>query len=483
MSIFGEHLRTLIDSNKINIYSFAKSVGLERTAMHKIMSGGRIPSQEYATKLIDALPLSPSERQNLLESYNISKIGEFRYRQRTQVKNLIESIAYIENGIKTSNNSSAASIPTLSETNFAATGHFAVNNLVKGVIEEAAENKNCQELDFVIPENYQFFYNELLAAYLLCPSLRIRHIIAFTKKVDFPESSNSNLTLLSHVLPFAFAPGFAYFPYYYFRNSPDTELTQSMPYFILTSSKKLVLIDSDFSKAALICDSDIVELYRNNYTVMLQQGKPLIKRFDSVFEVLGHYRSINHHADAPTHWVEPEPCIGPLVTDEIINKYIKHDLPHRAELITMVCMHYGILRENQLRNLNICTTNGLSQMVRTGYIYNAPSELMNPISRETMKELLITLRNRIEGKKVKVLFTNPSKFVLPSKTLLSVNRITGLNFIMHSSGTDLRAFFLSEDSINEAFVDFVESLEDAGLVYNENESLNALDKAINEMFS
>jgi plasmid maintenance system antidote protein VapI len=99
MSLFGEHLRVLIDSNKVNIYGLAKSAGIERTAIHKIISGDRIPSDDYANKLADAMPLSPEERQRFWDSYNISKIGKLKYSQRLQVKNLVESIAYIENGI------------------------------------------------------------------------------------------------------------------------------------------------------------------------------------------------------------------------------------------------------------------------------------------------------------------------------------------------------------------------------------------------
>ena len=99
MSLFGDHLRSLIDANKVNIYALAKSSGLERTAIHKIISGDRIPSEEYVQKLADVLPLSREEWQQLLESFSISKVGEFKYRQRLQVKDIIESITYIENAV------------------------------------------------------------------------------------------------------------------------------------------------------------------------------------------------------------------------------------------------------------------------------------------------------------------------------------------------------------------------------------------------
>jgi hypothetical protein len=33
MSLFGEHLRVLLDSNKVNIYGLAKSAGIERNGL------------------------------------------------------------------------------------------------------------------------------------------------------------------------------------------------------------------------------------------------------------------------------------------------------------------------------------------------------------------------------------------------------------------------------------------------------------------
>jgi transcriptional regulator with XRE-family HTH domain len=98
VSLFGEQLQTFIKSHEINIRSLTQKAGIERTAVHRIMTGERVPSEEYVSKLLDALPLSPAERQQFEESYHISQIGELKYRQRQQVKELIEAVAHIENG-------------------------------------------------------------------------------------------------------------------------------------------------------------------------------------------------------------------------------------------------------------------------------------------------------------------------------------------------------------------------------------------------
>ena len=485
MSLFGERLRALIDANKVNIYALAKSSGIERTAIHKIISGDRIPSEEYANKLAEILPLSPEERQQLLESFNISKVGEFKYRQRLQVKDIIESISYIENAVSVNISSvRAINSPPLLDANTTAIGHFAVNNLIKSVIEETISTAGNQEIDFVISENYKYFYDELLANYLRHPQLQIRHIVAFTKQTDFLNNSNRNLSLLSHVLPFAFAPGTAYFPYYYYGVSYSSELTQAMPYFILTSQDRLVLVNKDFNKAVYISDTDIVALYRESFNVMLEQSKPLIKRLNSTFDFIIHINEIGSPDDTQFYWIEPEPCISLIITDEIISEYLRHDVPDRENMHSLLRSHCEHFRNSHFQIINACTTEGLYRVINSGYVYNIPSELMTPFSRETMKKLLEILINKSKDEtgNVKLRFVNPSKISVPKKTFIGISKKTGVNLIMHSKAlTAGRAICILEDSIDEAFWDFAESLEDSAITYNADDSLTMLSSIIYEL--
>ena len=480
MSLFGEHLKTIIDTNKINIYGLAKSAGLERTFIHKIMSDGRIPSDEYVSRLADALPLTPEERLRLMESFNVSKIGEFKHRQRIQVKDLIESMAHIESEDRAVHCGGVIGNSLLSDTNTTAIGGFAVNNLVKSAIEETIGCEGRQELDFVIPESYQYFYHELLVSFVRHPQMQIRHIVAFSKKIDFIQKTNRNLDLLSLVLPFAFVPGTGYCPYYFYRASNDAELTQAMPYFVLTPTDKLVLISKEFNKAVLICDGGIVSLYRDSFKAMLEQATPLMRRLNSIFEVLNHYIDTDiTDTGEPYHMIEPEPCIGQFATDELWNQHVRQEIENRETLVGLFLKHLGLLRKNQLRTINACTTDGLSRIISTGHTYYAPQELIEPFSRDSLKEILVAMRESIAGGKAKVLFTNPSKIAVPSKTILSINKKMGINIVMHKdNSSDFRAVYFSEDSINEAFVDFVESIEGSGLVYTEADSLTTLDSVI-----
>ena len=90
---------------------------------------------------------------------------------------------------------------------------------------------------------------------------------------------------------------------------------------------------------------------------------------------------------------------------------------------------------------------------------------------------------RIKDKKVKFLLANPSKITIPKKTLISINGQGGVSFILHKDGDrpDFKAICVNEDSIYEAFTDFVESIEDSGLTYSPDDSLVILSDMISEI--
>jgi len=479
MSLFGECLRELVLDNQVNVYGFAKTAKIERTLLHKIMSGARLPSTDYLSLLVDALPISPQERQRLLKCYDISKVGEFKYNQRIQVKSIIESIAAIEDGLEIPPGLPATGFSFDSASSTTVTGHFAVNNLIKALIEEAVSNSR-QEVDFVIPESYLFFYNELLSYYLRNPKMRIRHVIAFSKKLDMTNNTNKNLHMLSQVMSFSFAPASGYFPCYYYQSSTDADFAHAMPYFLLTSSGRLLLIGKDLNRAALISDPDIVNMYRESFSEMLVQSTPLIKRFDSAPELLAHLVSTDYDCEnEPYHWIEPEPCIGPFFSDEEIDGLIMPEIPFRNRIVELLFQHYDFLRSNQICNINVCTAAGLKSYIDSGHLYYSPKEYMIPAPRDMMRSALSRLSDKVADNKVKLLFTNPSKFTVPGKLLFSINKRTGINFILCSGESSaLRAICLSEDSINEAFADFIESIESSELVFSASDSLALLNNAI-----
>ena len=121
-------------------------------------------------------------------------------------------------------------------------------------------------------------------------------------------------------------------------------------------------------------------------------------------------------------------------------------------------------------------------MIQSGQLYFTAPSFSYPIGPVQFAELLKRLKDSIDENRVKVFFVNPSKIRIPKKVLLQINRKTGLNFMLFDKNKDnFRVVCLSEDSINEAFTDFIESITETDLVYNAEESMAILEKTIAEL--
>ena len=71
MSIFSEYLHLLIQNRNISIAKLARESGVERTTIHKALTGGRILPYRAVEMLAYHLKLSPQEGQKLRHYYNL----------------------------------------------------------------------------------------------------------------------------------------------------------------------------------------------------------------------------------------------------------------------------------------------------------------------------------------------------------------------------------------------------------------------------
>lgn len=78
----------------MTIYMVAQSSGVNRTLIHRMANGTRIPTQKETVSFIaKAMLLSPTDTNDLLEAYEMSKRGESAYRQLQLVKQLLINCA------------------------------------------------------------------------------------------------------------------------------------------------------------------------------------------------------------------------------------------------------------------------------------------------------------------------------------------------------------------------------------------------------
>lgn len=87
MSVFAKRLKYYIENSGQTIYSVAVTSGVERTMIHRMMKGDRIPTNKNVVLAVArTLLLSPSDTDDLMTAYEISRRGESAYRQLQHVQ-------------------------------------------------------------------------------------------------------------------------------------------------------------------------------------------------------------------------------------------------------------------------------------------------------------------------------------------------------------------------------------------------------------
>jgi len=482
MSLFGDRLRSLISDSGINILRLSEITGIERTSIHKIMSDGRLPSLDAVYKLSDALQLPSEEHDSFLELYTISKIGMQTYNQRKQIKALIESIASLDLRQDKSTDRSAirANPYDFNKSHITVKTSYETDALISNIMLEAINSKGKPGIDFFISEEYGYFYDELLSLCIGKSNVRIRNIAAFSKKQGNESLQNTNISALARLMPLCLCSEIKYEPYYCYKNSPYLEITQVMPYFVLTSTGKVVLISKDFTQASMISDASLVEIYKDNFEQMIKNSKPLIKGFDKVLDYIDFCIDIvSKDSSSPFYSIVPAPPMEWYVSEQQIDSLIKRLLPLRGKLIKLATRFFSIFKNNRTDSIVICSTDGATKLIRDKVLSFTPNEIMNPIPAELIKEKYNEIHNEVSNDVFSLYFTNPSKFVIPDNTVFHIGRGSGVTFARKTHQEAFRAIHITEDSIRNAFIDFVESVSDIGLVYNKDASLEMLEAIIN----
>ena len=96
MSKFSTYLKRLIADSGESISSLARTIGAERTSIHKALADERILSYKTVQALARHFNLSVDERKDFFQLYDILLQGEETYNNRQAVCRLLNNLASVD---------------------------------------------------------------------------------------------------------------------------------------------------------------------------------------------------------------------------------------------------------------------------------------------------------------------------------------------------------------------------------------------------
>lgn len=264
MKIFSDALSEYIYDRNINISALSAETGIERTLIHKFISGKRTPSDiRSVIRISDGLMLSFDERAALCDSYRFTYMGADNYERCKKIKKIADYLSNLPDPlILRSSAPSEPLIPAISKD------RLSTEMMIKRIISDDSTKK----ISLIAPPAHTVTESELISACLNRPELQIVQLLTMSNtSVDF------NISILESIIPLLVFCD-KYTPLInYCSVSERINSAALMPNLILTE-KYAFNFSNTCDKGILHTRTDILKLYNLVFSDIEEKSSSLIDR-------------------------------------------------------------------------------------------------------------------------------------------------------------------------------------------------------------
>lgn len=476
MTLFSEKLKLYIEVSSQTIYQLSKKAEVNRTVIHKTISGERVPGNDFLEKLYGALMLSPEEKKELRRLAERARVGEKVYRRREKVKAVIEALNDnpLYNPAYGFEKRSFPAVPKTKTGLQIIQGRKSIERQVMALLGDVFYNSEKPGLALFMPFQEKYLYELLYNFYITCDKeTQLLNLIAIEKDYKEDSACLRNLELLSSVLLFSLTEKKGYRPYYYYTNGDHPyEEGVSMPYFIKTD-KQVMTLSPDFETAFVYDGEESYGYFSDKIDQFYQKAELLTVYGESIPEMFG-WSFISAYQEI----IEPAPCMGELFTDERIDRFLRKDIPMRDELYTIGCNFYRHVREDLGMPLSMFSFDGLIAFMNSGILPTLPTYVTRQLSMEERQEMLEEIIKNAKSEEKPYIAINRKVFKVPVD--LEIIKVSGQEIAIrrfNERGDELTTLFLHEAGLVDAFTDFMDYLKTSELVYDQ-ETMVAMMKRL-----
>ena len=450
MSKFSEKCKELLAANGSNVYRLSLSASLERTSLQRMVTGKRLPNQEFVTAFCRALRIPLSKENELMELYKMESMGESAYKSQRTILHLFKHLADLEK----SNHQTTCSIADQGDLvllSNVSNQSYDTELLLQFILKKA----------FRADENAPVYTNlpgtcTLLSHYLHLLAPQYKKRITLKQSIPFHISDSAtyeNLETLSQILPLYFSNKIDYEPYYYYSTLSTNEQSALLfPYYIITSDYVLQL-SGDLKKGILHSDSVIVQHYMNEFLDKLAHATLLIQHTDSLREATHLYTSL-----AASSQINEMYSLGGLCQTELLSpvEFAEMAQKYAGEYMDLFGEYMGFVKQLCNSKQHIFTPyNSVKNFCSTGQCSGTLSVLFPPFDPEMRLQGLKNFASNLETTDISILSEN---FVYPNSIVMELYNHRILHIIHVGENLEISFIAIRESSICEAFETFFQSL-------------------------
>ena len=465
----------------------AQMTGIERTRINRIRNGKFKIEFPELKKIVNSFVNNQDMAKKLYDAYLYEKLGKDKYYSRRLAKDFLTSMNFTEldeNSFSEQFSKTNLTIDyDIPEENTVLSSGLAVKHAVMMIMSLAFSENDCIRIISSPEDEYIMSHVFLLTS--IAPSLKIEHMFSLTSNNELTEPSTYYMEVAKVVYPI-FMLNTNYRAYYTLIGHTTNAL---MPFHIVTS-RFSISISTDSSSAVITKDKNVIELHKKLFDQKVKNTSTFINKITSAEEFLTHYCLFMEQTDLSKtncfYSLDYEPCVMNFLNEDDFKICLKNSADNE-KLTELLSKYINQLHPTFIwgRQISFFTKNGLRAFIETGEIAEIPESLGLEFDKARRKALLTQLLNHIKSGKTErkyyLLKENEFDPPLGLRFLGSGSKNDHL-FIISNKKSGVRSILsFSNPYILSGVFDFIESLPETDMVYQQDEMIEYLEKTIAEI--
>lgn len=460
MSVFSELLKTYTDRCGITVVSLAKQCGIDRTTLHKIISGERRPpNPEFVMKLSGLLMLSSPERDRLMEQYEISLVGDELYRRRRNVMEMIKKLSELASGAFREAENFYLEDPDAGKI---CSFYYSRQYVMRGLYSELTSELNKGASICIITQPDEQFLEFMKFASAYYKGSEIKHIFCLDNTAGEGGANDYNLGLLPRVFELSVLYS-NYHPMYYYDNVESHINAASLLPIMAVGENFMFRAPYNYESGFIIRDKESVDFSVREFERIEAMCYPFIERANNVAGMFG--KGSSYHDYSLT--LEEHPSLMLVSEEAVIRKSMNFPKEQLERFIEQV--KYLQDRYRGRDYMVVFSAGGLEKFMNTGIVKELTSNQCSPLPPEVR---IKTLEKIIEKTSEGVYdFRIIEESAAPSERLrINLDTEGAVHFVLRK-GADYVFMTADEQSLKIAMHDYFSHLLESGKIYDRERSL------------
>jgi len=456
MSEFSDLLKRYMDDAAISAYQLSQLCGVERTTIYRVSRGTRQGSAELVEAVAPYLQLSKNEKQALLESLKIEKIGKSVYQNRVAIRDLFSEIFHWYKRAQQE------------KADFSVLQNLKVNLKDTGPVIEL-DSENEVELCLISllqtigesDKQAEVYSNSLNKAWLIQSTilkagnisgkyLPFFQYIQLEKTIAQKVVSN-NMQILHAILPFAVIYPGTYEAYYTYTTANQT-MAHLFPYYVIAGDYVLYMAE-DYQRGLFLRLPEYAETLKKEIARVQNQYSCLLHR-----KIIDKCEEPVCFQEKPDFFYEGIPHITLFTDKKFAEDFIKEE--ERARFISS-CQEADKLYE---KGYQFFSDEKIKDILSGKEQPRGAEKFQLSLDEKCRKRMAQNIRHRLLQKNRTVYVLKESS--LPTTPGLQIGLQRRKKLIVANQAKDGRSFYVNvaEQSICNAFEDFFEMMNQADIL-------------------